>query len=36
MQAFAGSRKNRPAFADSAAYIRELRRGERLPSATRK
>jgi Arc/MetJ family transcription regulator len=32
MQAFAGSRKDRPEFADSAAYVRGLRRGNRLSS----
>jgi hypothetical protein len=30
LQAFAGSRKDRPEFADSEKYIRDLRRGSRL------
>ena len=30
MQAFAGIRKDRKEFADSEAYVRDLRRGERL------
>ena len=29
-QAFAGSRKDRPEFADSEKYVRNLRRGSRL------
>jgi Arc/MetJ family transcription regulator len=36
MQAFVGLRKDRPEFADSAAYLRGLRRGNRLSSAARK
>lgn len=36
MQAFAGSRKDRPEFADSAKYLRGLRRGNRLRSDTPK
>lgn len=30
MRAVVGIRKDRPEFADSAAYVRELRRGSRL------
>lgn len=30
MQAFVGIRKNRPEFADTEAYVRNLRRGNRL------
>jgi hypothetical protein len=30
MRAFVGIRRDRPEFADSAAYVRELRRGSRL------
>jgi Arc/MetJ family transcription regulator len=36
MQAFVGLRKDRPEFADSAAYLRGLRRGNRLSNATHK
>jgi Arc/MetJ family transcription regulator len=36
VQAFVGLRKDRPEFADSAAYLRGLRRGARLAGAGRK